>query len=290
MPYPTLIHLLVSGLLILGLTTCTSSSPLSATAVVPNQQTSAKARRLQARVSGLRTLAAVLTVTFANPSRRDTFDMIVNYDAAGKTRYTAFKDLILSTRPIFDLVFIDGQYRLITHNAGHTHQYQGQIKQFTIQHPSMRIFALVGEAFFLPGYDAAGRPPMVLNAAGTRFSSRLKSGLKAVWFTRSNSLEIISAQLDGKIDSTPVSLQLTYRDYRNVAAYAVPAQVTLIDPYQRLTTQAWVKQIEINTPLAAGVFDLSARPSSSLIPTFSRQRRRDGDSVVTRAHDLTVFI
>lgn len=266
MPRPARIHLLAAGILMLSLTTCTPQSAPPATPVVTNQVTAAKARRIQARTTGLHTLAAVLTVAFSNPDRRDTFDLIVNYDATGKTRYTAFKDLLLSTRPIFDLVFIDQQYHLTTHDAGHTRRDQGQITQFAIEHPSMRVFALVGEAFFLPGYDAAGRLPMALNADGTRFSSRLKSGLKAVWSTRLNSLEISSAQLDGKIDSTPVSLQLTYRDYRNVATYAVPAQVTLIDPYLGLTTRAWVKQIDINIPLAPGVFELSTERHPHLTP------------------------
>jgi hypothetical protein len=184
--------------------------------------------------------------------------MIVNYDAAGKTRYTAFKDLLLGTQPIFDLLFIDAQYHLATHDAGHTRRHQGRMAHFAAEHPEMRVFALVGEAFFLPGYDARGRPPIVLNAAGTQFASQLKSGLKAVWSSRPNSPEIIRAQLDGELDATPLAFQLTYRDYRSVAAYDIPTRVTLSDPYMRFTTQALIKQIEINTPLAQGVFDLTA--------------------------------
>lgn len=222
-----------------------------------SQQVSEKARRIQAGTTGLRTLAAVLSVTFSNPRRRDTFDMIVNYDAAGKTRYTAFKNLILGTQPIFDLLFVGEQYHLTTHDTDRPHRHRGRTSQFAMEHPGLRVFALVGEAFFLPGYDAWGQTPVALNAAGTRFASRLKSGLTAIWFTRLNSLEITGAQLAGELESAPLSFQLTYGDYRRIAAYNIPAQVTLVDPDQGLTTRAWVKQIEINAPLAPGVFDVA---------------------------------
>lgn len=182
--------------------------------------------------------------------------MIVNYDAAGNIRYTAFKDLILNTQPIFDLLFIGAQYRLITHAAGHTTRYQGQNAQFVTEHPTLRLFFLVGEAFFLPGYDAFGQPPRTLNTAATQFSSRLKSGLQATWTYRPDRSEITSARLDGQYDSTPVSLQLTYSDYRQVASYHIPGHVTLIDAQLGFTAQARVKQVEINVPLAPGVFDI----------------------------------
>lgn len=254
---PARFYLLATYLLLLSLTTCAPLSTPSTTPVITSRQASEKARRIRARTTGLRTLAAVLSVTFSNPRQRDTFDMIVNYDATGKTRYTAFKDLILGTKPIFDLLFIGDRYHLTTHDTDRPHRYQGRMSQFALEHPDMRVFALVGEAFFLPGYDALGQQPVAMNAAGTRFTSRLKSGLEAIWFTRLNSLEIISARLDGELDSAPLSFQLTYGDYRSIAAYDIPARVTLIDPSQGLTTQAWIKQIEINTPLAPGVFDVA---------------------------------
>lgn len=287
MRWPALIHILAVGILLFSLTTCAPLSPPSATLAVTTPHASAKARRIQAGTTGLNTLVAVLSVAFSNPSRRDTFDMIVNYDAAGKTRYTAFKDLMLSTQPIFDLMLTNQQYRLITHDAGHTTQRQGPIAQFALAHPGMRVFALVGEAFFLPGYDALGQPPVALNAAGTQFSSRLKSGLQAIWSARADSLEIIGAQLDGKIASTSVSLQLTYADYRSVAAYAIPARVTLIDPQLGLTTRARVKQIEINTPLAPGVFDLSAGRQRRLMTRSPINDARHRHPMGQRRHEGT---
>ncbi|MCZ6874719.1 MAG: hypothetical protein O7G88_14510 [bacterium] len=251
-------HQLALCTLLLSLTTCTplpSPADLAATAT---RNASARARLIHARTTGLRTLAAVLSVVFSRQDRHDTFDLIINYDAAGKIRYSAFKDLILHIQPIFDLMFIGEQYHLITHEAGHTTQHQGRQAQFAAKHPTLRLFLLVGEAFFLPGYDASGHPPIALNAAGTQFGSRLKSGLQATWFCRPDRLEITSARLDGYHASTPVSLQLTYSAYRKVASYHIPGHVTLIDPQLGFTTQAWVKQVEINTPLAPGVFDLSS--------------------------------
>ncbi len=257
---------LVIGTVVLSFTACASLPPTSPFPTVDTRSPIEQAYIIQARTTGLRTLAAVLTVALSRQDKQDAFEMIVNYDASGKMRFTAFKDLMLSTRPIFDLIFVGPRYRLTLHNEAGIHVRQGQVSQFVKDHPEFRVFFLVGEAFFLPGYDGSGNPPVPANAQGSQFITRLKSGLKAQWSAKPDTLEITKARLDGNRAAAPVSFLLSYSDYRKVETYYIPGHVKLIDPHLGLTTQAWVKQVEINTPLVQGVFDLSSFRPPPLLP------------------------
>src|SRR5918999_1614359 len=66
------------------LTACASLPSSSSFPTLDPTEQNEKARIMQFRTTGLRTLAAILTVTFAGPERQGIFEMIVNYDASGK--------------------------------------------------------------------------------------------------------------------------------------------------------------------------------------------------------------
>jgi hypothetical protein len=214
---------------------------------------------------GLKTLAAVLAMTFTGGKQHDTFDMIVNYNATGKMRFTAFKDVGFNTRPIFDLLFAGARYRLETHDEAGMHTYQGSMAQFAQNHPPFRAFLIVGEAFFLPGFDGRGNPPALSNVAASRFTTRLTSGATAQWFARPDTLEITRARIEEREDSQgTTALLLQYGDYRQVETYYLPGRVILRDARLGSTTQALLKQVEVNMPLAPGIFDLPATPREQL--------------------------
>lgn len=247
------------------LTACSSvPSPSPSPRLMPRDRI-ARAQIIQSRTTGLHTLTAVLTMAFPGENQQRTFDMIVNYDAAEKMRFTAFKDVGLSARPIFDLLFVGNRYRLEVHEGTEARTEQGPVSQFLRDHPPFRAFLVIGEAFFLPGFDGFGNPPVFDDGTPARFITRLKSGASAQWFTKADSLEITKARIRANAEQKTVSYTLQYSDYRQIDTYSIPGRVTLTDPQLGLTTRALLKQVEINVPLAPGVFDLSCLPKRWLL-------------------------
>ena len=250
----------IAALVGLCLLSCTAlqpppSSP-SALPLVGALSATERAQVIQSRTTGVQTLTAVLAVSYTVGKHRGTFDMIVNYAAPGSVRFTALKDMLLSTQVLFDLLFTGETYRLRMRDEKGEQLSQGTVTQFTRAYPTFRTFFLVGEAFFLPGFDGQGQPPR-FNATGTRLTTRLRSGVRARWLSRPDTLEITQACLTWQTEEETVPLRLRYEDYHHVDAYYIPYRVTLRDRRLGFTAQSVVKSVEINAPLAPGAFDFT---------------------------------
>lgn len=253
------------GAVCLTLTACASSPAMSPFPTLGALSQAEKAQVIRSRTLGLKTLAAVLAMTFTGGKHQDAFDMIVNYDAAGKMRFTALKDLGFHTRPIFDLLFASERYRLEIQDETGVRTHQGSVAQFAQHHVPFRAFLIVGEAFFLPGFDGRGNLPVFSHVTASRFTTRLKSGAIAQWFARPDTLEITRGRIAGGDDGQgAAAFLLQYGNYRPVEAYYLPGRVTLLDPHLGSTTQALLKQVEVNMPLAPGIFDLPATPNEQV--------------------------
>jgi hypothetical protein len=250
----------VAALVGLGLLSCTAlQHPPSASSPFPPVEavsTASRARVMQSRTTGLQTLTAVLAVSYTVGKRRGTFDMIVNYAAPGAVRFTALKDMLLSTQVLFDVLFTGETYHVLVHDDQGVQISQGTVTQFAQAYPTFRAFLLVGEAFFLPGFDGQGQPPQ-FNAAGTRLTTRLRSGVRARWWSRPETLEITQACLTWQTEEENVRLKLRYEDYQHVDGYYIPYRVTLRDRRLQFTAQSVVKSVAINAPLAPGAFEFT---------------------------------
>ena len=245
----------MATLLGLCLMSCTVLTHAPSSPLVEALSAADKAQIIQSRTTGLQTLTAVLAVSYTIGKRRGTFDLIVNYAAPGSLRFTALKDMLLSTQVLFDVLFTGETYSLLVHDDKGEQLSQGTVTQFVQAYPTFRTFFLVGEAFFLPGFDGQGQPPR-FNAAGTRLTTRLRSGVRARWLSRPDTLEITQACLTWQTEEGTVPLRLHYEDYRHVDAYDIPYRVTLHDRRLGFTAQSVVKSVEINVPLAPGAFDV----------------------------------
>jgi hypothetical protein len=231
------------------------SSP-SSFPLVQTLSAAERAQVIQSRTTGLQTLTAVLAVSYTLGKQGGTFDLIVNYAASDSVRFTALKDVLLSTQVLFDVLFTGASYRLLVHDDKGAQISQGPVTLFAQTYPTFRTFFLVGEAFFLPGFDGQGHLPR-FNATGTRLTTRLRSGVRARWLSRPDTLEITQACLTWQTGEETISLRLRYEDYRPVGAYYIPYRVTVRDRRLRFTAQSVVRSVEINTPLAPGVFDVT---------------------------------
>jgi len=215
-----------------------------------------RAQLVQSRTTGVQTLAATLAVSYTIGKQHGTFDMVVNYAAPGVLRFTAFKDTLLSASILFDLLLTGEKYRVYTHGDAGEQTYEGSVQQFAQAYPTFRTFFLLGEAFFLPGFDGQGQPPRV-NASGTRLTTRLRSGVNARWFARADTLEITQACFRWQTGEGTIPLGLRYQDYRQVGTYYIPHRVTVLDRRVGFTAHSVVKQVDINVPLAPGAFDVT---------------------------------
>src|SRR5215831_16824644 len=243
------------GLLLMSCASLAPSppSPLPALGVLAPAE---RARVVQARTTGVQTLTAALAVSYTVGKQRGTFDMVVNYAAPDTIRFTAFKDALLNTQILFDLLLTGERYSFFLHDDTGERTQHGMVQQFAHEFPTFRTFFLLGEAFFLPGFDGQGQPPRV-NASGTRLTTRLRSGVSARWFARADTLEITQACFRWQSEEGTIPLGLRYQDYRQVGTYYIPHRVTVLDRRVGFTAHAVVKQVDINVPLAPGAFDVT---------------------------------
>lgn len=245
----------------LGVTSCVCLPPGpphegSSAAPLPSLGTLTQAQRLhafQARATGLQTLTAVLAVSYTVEKRAGAFDIIVNYAAPDRLRFTALKEGLLHTQILFDLFLGRDTYALQMHDAQGVRVHQGDLAQFVQENPTLRTFFLVGAAFFLPGLTAPGTEPLS-NASGTRVTTQLPNGVTARWCTQPDTLEVYRARLTWQSPTGVLPLSVQYQDYRSVATHVIPHRVLLRDRGVRFTAASVVKQIEVNIPLAPDTF------------------------------------
>src|SRR4030095_8334135 len=153
----------VAGLVGLCLMSCTALQPLpsspSSLPLVGTLSAAERAQVIQSRTTCLQTLTAVLAVSYTVGKQHGTFDMIGNYAAPSSMRFTALNDMLLSTPVHFALLFTGEAYRFLVRDDKGGQSSQGTVTQFAQAYPTFRTFFLVGEAFFLPGFDGQGQPP-----------------------------------------------------------------------------------------------------------------------------------
>jgi hypothetical protein len=208
------------------------------------------------RTAQVHTLTALLAVAYTVGAQRGTFDLIVNYAAPDVLRFTALKDSVLSTQILFDLLLQGEGYRFLHYDDYGALLHQGTVQDFVQAYPTFRTFALVGEAFFLPGTARDGQLPQV-NSAGTRLTSELRHGVQAQWVSRPDTLEILRACLRWPSAAGSIALTLRYQDYRLVDGLYLPHRVMLKDQRQGFMTRAVVKEVAVNVTLAPEALELT---------------------------------
>src|SRR5215510_11719424 len=140
-------HHWMTALVGLCLMSCTALHhpplPPSSFPLVGTLSSTARAQVIQSRTTGVQTLAAVLAVSYTVGKHHGTFDMIVNYAAPGSVRFTALKDMLLSTQVLFDLLFTGETYRLLVRDDKGGQISQGTSAQLVQAYPPFRTFFLV---------------------------------------------------------------------------------------------------------------------------------------------------
>ncbi|MBI3723244.1 hypothetical protein HY251_04710 [bacterium] len=212
---------------------------------------------IHSRTEAARSLQAVLSVTYESKEFDGTFTAVCNYEAPGKMRITAFKDIVLSTRGIFDILFTPTEYAIDVAEMGGTPAVhdRGKIVGFPSKHPRFAGFFLAGEVLFLPG--------KVLNAARCRdfadgdalgallISGWLPSGAAASFFFDEGTLRPTTGSV---LDRERRSATLDYRDWRKTRGVFIPGSVVFVDKTTHTTITCKVQDLDVNTPLDPSIF------------------------------------
>jgi hypothetical protein len=188
----------------------------------------------------VRTLDAVLDLAYDGPDRRGTFEAVCNYERGRGLRLTAFKDLVvLGSEPIFDLLLEPDRFALdVAARDGEPAVHdRGPLAAFPDRHPRFAGLFWAREALFLPGAlgDDARHVP---------------SGAFVAWNRAPGTLEVVA----GAISAPRCELRLRYGDYQE-AGDCIPRHVVYEEGGTRIEVR--VKDLDVNAPLAPGVFEAS---------------------------------
>jgi hypothetical protein len=205
------------------------------------------------RASALSSLQAVVAMAFDGPEFSGTFDLVVSYTRAPRRiRHTAFKDLVVTDRDIFDLAFTPDGFRSAYRPRGaeRTERKRGPLSGFPAALPELAGFYWAGEALFLP---AAGEGLRVVErtAEAVLLESRLATGARVLWTLDPATLQVRRAAVlapDGR------RIALRYRDYRQAGSTAIPGAVRFHDPQAGTTITVQLKQLDVDPPLGPADF------------------------------------
>lgn len=208
---------------------------------------------LKARTD-VKSFYAVLSMAYEGPDREATFDAVMHYLAPETYRFTAFKDLILATADVFDLVIKPDGYavRYTPEGADEPSVFRGQTENLATDHPRFRGFLWAGEAFFLPG-SIAGAPRIVQHFDGIDVLGRLANGVAVRWEADSDTLEVYTAVIS---PPSGEALHLSYFDYSRNKGRFFPGRIRFRDPSADTLIIATPIEYEVNPKLDAAVFEL----------------------------------
>jgi len=208
---------------------------------------------IRARNAEVRSLSAVVAMVYEGPDREGTFDAVVLYEAPRKLRLQAFKDLVVDSRDLFDLILSPEGYAFRHEFEDAPLETQGALADFAQDQPRFSGIYWAGKALFIPGAAAAGSPVEVTGhlATGVRVETRLESGLRAEWDLDPQTLR----PLRGVLHAPNRLIHLEYLDYEGRGGAAdVPEEVRFRDGPTKI--QVRLADLDLNTDLEPEVFKL----------------------------------
>lgn len=174
-------------------------------------------------------------------------------------RLTAFKDFILGTEPIFDIVLTptDYAFEIVDRESDVTTLDRGPSRDFPVRQPGFAAFFWAREALWTPG-RVRGDAAAEIASAGpgrARIESRLSTGAAVVWIVDRDTGAALSALVRAPSGG---EFSLRYADYRVVDGRLVPGRVVLEDPALDTIVDTRVGEVEVNVPFDERTFDLGS--------------------------------
>lgn len=206
---------------------------------------------LRDRVERVESLYAELTMTIEGGERSGVFDTVLYYRAPQELRITAFRDLVVSTRDVFDLVLSEDAYVLRLDEDGEEQVYRGRASE--LSHQGFRVFGLLRARIFLPGLVVPGESAHVGAQDGVLEVTVTGASGRVVWGADSRTLGIRKATVKGL--GGEVSAELEYLSYRRVHGAYLPERFRIVDVRSGITLSGWLRHVELNLELDSEIFE-----------------------------------
>jgi len=220
---------------------------------VPGGGDSEVLRILRERSEGPQSLYAVLRMAFDLPGRSGVAEAVVRYEAPGRIRLIAYKDLLVSSRGIFDLVITPERFALRFEGDDGPVIDSGPLDKLGSAHPGFGAFGHFREALFLPGRCPAGTAPQVARQDGAILvRARTPSGQEVEWELDHDTLGVTRAR--SRIGAATVEAQ--YMSYCIVDGIYLPEAFDLRDPEHGVHVEGRLLEIELNPDWSPEDFEL----------------------------------
>ena len=207
---------------------------------------------LRQRTSGVQSLYAVLNIAFEMPERSGVATLVVRYQEPGTVRMTAFRDMLVMSRDIFDLVMTPERFDLrIQTDSGVDHQ-TGKPEDLSRLHPSFRFLTALRQAMFLPGWCESGSSPQVFRAAqAIQVRTLSPTGYFLEWELDSATLGVRHGR--SRLHDTTVDVE--YTSYVEApGGVFIPERFELHDSERQMRLTGVLEEVEVNPELDPDAF------------------------------------
>jgi hypothetical protein len=212
---------------------------------------------LRSRTEGVRSLYAELAMAFEGGGESGVFDVVVHYRRPGWFRLTAFRDLVVSSRGIFDLVLTPERFALVIEEPDGPRTEAGPAAGLPAVNKGFRAFAYLREALFLPGAATEGEAAAVERREdGVLVRGRSPGGVDVVWRLEPATLGVESGEAPHPGEAAPI--RIDYESYRAAGGVFLPERFTLEDPGAGISIRGVLEEVELDPALGDDVFVLEA--------------------------------
>ena len=210
---------------------------------------------LSHRTNGVRSLYAVLSMSFETRERSAVAQAVVHYKVPGFIRMTAFKDMLFSSESLFDLVLTPERFSMLLRGENGLERQEGQAADLARIHPGFRSFQMLREAMFLPGLlSEAGRKVVTCQGGQIFVHSVTPSGHPVEWALEERTLGVKRARV--AVPDSSDLITIDYESYRKVQGVFLPEAFTLADPGAGVRVIGILEEVELNPELEGGVFKI----------------------------------
>ena len=207
----------------------------------------------QGRVAGIESLYAELTMTIEGGERSGVFDTVVYYQAPHQLRITAFRDLLVATRDVFDLVLSESSYVLRLDDDGEEQVHRGAVSDLGAAHEGFEVFQLLRERIFLPGIVFAGESVRSEAQDDVLSVTVSTASGEVTWVADARTLGIRTATARGP--DRELRVEIEYLSHRHVDDVYLPERFRLVEVASGLSLSGWLRHVEVNPELDPAVLE-----------------------------------
>lgn len=221
--------------------------------VIEDAGDAAVLRVLAERSRGPRSLYALLTLAFDLPQASGVAEAVVRYQAPGRIRIIAFKDILGSSRGIFDLALGPESFDLRFDGPDGKVRTAGPLDDLARAQPGFRAFGVFREAMFLPGrLPAAGAAELVRSPQSLLVRQAGAPGTGVEWELDPETLGVRR----GRARAGDAVVEIEYLSYRRTGDHFFPDAFELRDPAHEVLVEGRLEEVELDPEWTEADFEL----------------------------------